>query len=99
PRLLLLDEPFAALDEITRFHLEVQLRELWMRRAMTVIFVTHSISEAAFLANRAIVLGRRGGAIKLDRCIRLPRERSNELRADPRLGEEMKVLFTAMEEE
>ena len=56
PRLLLLDEPFAALDEITRFHLEVQLRELWQRRGMTVIFVTHSVSEAAFLANRAVVL-------------------------------------------
>ena len=59
PRLLLLDEPFAALDEITRFHLDVQLRELWQQRGMTVIFVTHSISEAAFLANRAVVLGRR----------------------------------------
>jgi len=44
PRLLLMDEPFAALDEITRFHLEVQLRDLWQRRGMTVIFVTHSIS-------------------------------------------------------
>jgi NitT/TauT family transport system ATP-binding protein len=99
PRLLLLDEPFAALDEITRFQLEVQLRELWRRRGMTVIFVTHSISEAAFLANRAIVLTRRGGGIKLDRCINLPEERVNELRSDPRLGEEMKALLAAMEEE
>ena len=80
PRLLLLDEPFAALDEITRFHLDVQLRELWQRRGMTVIFVTHSISEAAFLANRAVVLGRRGGAIKLDRSMELPAVRNNELR-------------------
>ena len=61
PSLLLLDEPFAALDEITRFHLEVQLRELWERLGMTVIFVTHSISEAAFVANRAVVLARREG--------------------------------------
>jgi NitT/TauT family transport system ATP-binding protein len=99
PRLLLLDEPFAALDEITRFQLEVQLRELWRRRGMTVIFVTHSITEAAFLANRAIVLTRRGGGVKLDRRINLPEERDNELRADPRLGKEMKALLAAMEEE
>ena len=83
PRLLLLDEPFAALDEITRFRLDVQLRELWQRRGMTVIFVTHSISEAAFLANRAVVLARRGGSIKLDRRLDLPAERNNELRVGP----------------
>jgi NitT/TauT family transport system ATP-binding protein len=98
PRLLLLDEPFAALDEITRFHLDVQLRELWQRRGMTVIFVTHSISEAAFLANRAVVMSRRGGAIKLDRTLALPPDRDNELRGDPRLGEEMKLLLGAIEE-
>jgi NitT/TauT family transport system ATP-binding protein len=99
PRLLLLDEPFAALDEITRFRLDNQLRELWRQRAMTVVFVTHSISEAAFLANRAIVLSRRGGHIKLDRRLELPSERNDDLRANPRLGREMKVLLDAMEEE
>jgi len=99
PRLLLMDEPFAALDEITRFNLEVQLRELWQRRGMTVIFVTHSISEAAFLANRAVVLSRRGGRIRLDRRVDLPAERTNEFRSDPRLGSEMKLLMQAMEEE
>ena len=67
PRLLLLDEPFAALDEITRFRLDVRLRDLWIERGMTVIFVTHSITEAAFLADRAVVLTRKGGGIKLDR--------------------------------
>jgi NitT/TauT family transport system ATP-binding protein len=99
PSLLLMDEPFAALDEITRFHLEVQLRKLWQARGMTVLFVTHSISEAAFLANRAIVLSRKGGQIKLDHPIRLPLERTNELRSDTRLGQEMQALFGAMEEE
>jgi len=97
PRLLLLDEPFAALDEITRFHLDVQLRELWQRRGMTVIFVTHSISEAAFLANRAVVMARRGGAIQLDRTLALPAVRNNDLRGDPRLGQEMKLLLEAIE--
>lgn len=99
PRLLLLDEPFAALDEITRFRLDVQLRDLWISRRMTVIFVTHSISEAAFLADRAVVLTRRGGNIKLDHRLSLPESRTNELRTDPRLAAEMKILLGAMEEE
>ncbi len=99
PRLLLLDEPFAALDEVTRFRLEAQLRELWIRRRMTVVLVTHSISEAAFLADRAVVLTRRGGRIKLDHRLTLPEARDNDLRGDPRLAAEMKVLLGAMEEE
>lgn len=99
PRLLLLDEPFAALDEITRFRLDVQLRDLWISRRMTVIFVTHSISEAAFLADRAAVMTRRGGNIKLDHRLSLPEARTNELRTDPRFASEMKVLLGAMEEE
>ncbi len=98
PRLLLLDEPFAALDEITRFRLDLRLRELWKERGMTVVFVTHSISEAAFLANRAVVLARRAGRIKLDRRLDLP-ERGEDLRLDPRYGAEMKILLGAMEEE
>jgi NitT/TauT family transport system ATP-binding protein len=98
PQLLLLDEPFAALDEITRFHLDVQLRELWRERRMTVIFVTHSISEAAFLADRAVVMGKHGGNITLDRSMALPEARTNELRGDPRLGIEMKLLLEAIEE-
>jgi NitT/TauT family transport system ATP-binding protein len=99
PSLLLMDEPFAALDEITRFNLEVQLRDLWRARGMTVLFVTHSISEAAFLANRAIVLARRGGTILLDQRIDLPNQRTHALRSDPQLGAYMQELFAAMEEE
>lgn len=99
PRLLLLDEPFAALDEITRFRLDVRLRDLWIERGMTVIFVTHSITEAAFLADRAVVLTRKGGGIKLDRCFDLPRVRDNELRLSPVLAREMHTLLEAMEEE
>ena len=72
PDLLLLDEPFAALDEITRAHLDEQLRELWRSRAMTVIFVTHSITEAAFLAERAVVFTRRPARIVIDHPIDLP---------------------------
>ena len=99
PRLLLLDEPFAALDEITRFRLDVRLRDLWLERGMTVVFVTHSITEAAFLADRAVVLTRRGCGIGLDRRLALPRVRGNELRMSSLLAGEMQVLLSAMEEE
>ncbi len=82
PELLLLDEPFAALDEITRQRLDQQLREVWLSRRMTVLFVTHSTAEAAFLADRTIVLSRRPGRIVLDAAVELPEERT--LRSAPR---------------
>ena len=99
PKLLLLDEPFAALDEITRFRLDIKLRELWRERGMTVIFVTHSVTEAAFLADRAIVLTRKGGVIRLDRRLALADVRNNELRLSPAFAHEMHALLGAMEEE
>ncbi|MDE2516451.1 MAG: ABC transporter ATP-binding protein [Rhodospirillales bacterium] len=63
PRLLLMDEPFAALDEFTRHRLQADLRALWLQAGCTVIFVTHSIYEAAFLARRVVLMSPRPGRI------------------------------------
>lgn len=96
PSLFLLDEPFAALDEITRHRLDERLRDLWARRRMTVVFVTHSISEAVFLADRAVVLSRQPGRVLLDRRIDLPAERTEELRTSAAFARESHALHVAL---
>jgi NitT/TauT family transport system ATP-binding protein len=98
PQLLLLDEPFAALDEITRQRLDEQLRSLWQSRKITVLFVTHSIAEATFLAERALVFSRRPGRIMLDHRLDLPAQRTAELRSDPQFAREMGKLYDALEQ-
>jgi NitT/TauT family transport system ATP-binding protein len=80
PNLLLLDEPFAALDEPTRHALQMQLREIWRALGMTVLFVTHSITEAVFLADRIIVLSQKPAQLLLDQNVALPEKRNAELR-------------------
>ncbi len=97
PSLLLLDEPFAALDEITRQQLDEQLHRLWLARRMTVIFVTHSIIEAAYLAQRAVVLTRRPARIVADHTLDLPESRTASLRSEPRFARQMRILFEALE--
>ena len=71
PRLLLLDEPFAALDEHTRFSLQEDLRALWRELQMTVVFVTHSLSEAVFLSTRTLVLSARPARVLIDCAVEL----------------------------
>lgn len=96
PKLLLLDEPFAALDEITRSRLDEQLRQLWIDTGATVLFVTHSVSEAAFLADRAVVLTKRPARVVIDIPIDLPRDRNAELRTDPLFARQMRTLTEAL---
>ncbi|MCC6870411.1 MAG: ABC transporter ATP-binding protein [Burkholderiales bacterium] len=83
PALLLLDEPFGALDEFTRHRLDDDLLALWRERALTVLFVTHGIQEAVYLATRVVVLAARPGRIVADLPIAFDAPRTPALRGTP----------------
>jgi NitT/TauT family transport system ATP-binding protein len=83
PDLLLLDEPFAALDEITRTALNDDLLRLWESRRTTVVFVTHSVLESVYLSTRIVVMTSRPGRISADLPVGLPQPREQTLRTSP----------------
>jgi NitT/TauT family transport system ATP-binding protein len=92
PQLLLMDEPFAALDEFTRYQMQIQLRELWHNEGLTVLFVTHSLSEAVFMSERVVLMNQSGGGIVLDQKLDLPKQRQDDLRTSPEFNQFIKQL-------
>jgi NitT/TauT family transport system ATP-binding protein len=87
PEHLLMDEPFGALDALTRDQLVLDLQRLWIDRRMTVLFITHSVAEAVFLSDRVIVMTPRPGRIDRIIDIDLPRPRTLAMRETPEFAE------------
>jgi NitT/TauT family transport system ATP-binding protein len=99
PSLLLMDEPFGALDSLTRDQMMVDLQSLWLRRKPTVLFVTHSIQEAVFLSDRVVVMAPRPGRIQAVIDVPLARRRRLSVRATPEFNQivdEVQGHFQAM---
>lgn len=92
PAMLLMDEPFGALDALTRENMNLELQRIWIETKRTVFFITHSIGEAIFLGDRVLVMTPRPGRLMLEIKIDLPRPRSLEVMASPEVGQYMKQI-------
>ena len=99
PEVLLMDEPFAALDAQTRDLMQAELLQIWERTQKTVLFVTHSIEEAAYLSDRVIVMTARPGRTKDVIQIDLPRPRDYEMRLTPEFNEIKLRIWEVLKEE
>lgn len=96
PKLLLLDEPFAALDEPIRIELGIELRNLFQQLKPTIIMVTHSITEGLWLADRVLVLQGRPGKVVLDEKIHLGDARPLKLRGEPEFTQKVEACFRVL---
>jgi NitT/TauT family transport system ATP-binding protein len=94
PKIMLIDEPFGALDAMTREHMNVELQRLWQARSKTVLFITHSIAEAVFLADRVVVMTPRPGRIAEVLDIDLPRPRSLDMMSTQPFGDYVRRIRT-----
>jgi ABC-type nitrate/sulfonate/bicarbonate transport system ATPase subunit len=94
---MLLDEPFGALDALTRRELQIWLLDIWQKFKKTILFVTHDVEEALFLSDRVIVLSVRPGRVALDLPIGLPRPRSAEMMVSANFVKLKATLLTSLE--
>ena len=99
PKILIMDEPFAALDAQTREIMQAELLRIWKESGKTVLFITHQINEAIYLADRCIVFGSRPGRVKKMIPIELPRPRDLSIKRDPKFLEYEDQLWGLIEEE
>jgi NitT/TauT family transport system ATP-binding protein len=99
PKVLLMDEPFGSLDALTRESLQQELQTIWLNARCTVLFVTHSISEAVFLADRVVVMGKRPGRVKKTVFINLERPRTREMYANEQFRHYETILKETIWEE
>jgi len=97
--LMLLDEPFGALDALTRTMMQRWLLDVWQKHKRTILFITHDVDEALFLGDRVIAMTARPGKVKLELPVTLPRPRRPELLTDPEFIRLKRVLLEAIEEE
>jgi NitT/TauT family transport system ATP-binding protein len=99
PEVLLMDEPFAALDSQTRDLMQAELLQIWERTKKTVIFVTHSIEEAAYLSDRVVVLSARPGSIKQIIAVHLSRPRDYEMRLTSEFNDLKSKIWDVLKDE
>lgn len=96
PSILLMDEPFGALDALTRVRMQEHLLQTWEKEKRTIVFITHDVDEAAFLANRVIVMAARPGRIHRVIDVDLPYPRTEEVRLSPEFAEVRNDIWTSV---